>query len=279
MPEAIGGMGAPRMDSFFTVSKVAWFVAAPSNALVIVLVLAALLLLVGARRIGGLLLGLSVLGVLVLGFSPAANYIMSPLEERFPQFHDDGKPVTGVLLLGGAELPDIGLARGQPAFSEAGERVLAFVDLSRRYPQARLAFIGGSGALLPAGHGREAEMMRQSLGPLGIDPARMEFEDKSRNTVENAEFAKALLKPQPGERWLLVTSAFHMPRAMGCFRAVDFPVVAYPVDFRTVGPKGLNGTFSRAASGLDFTDVGVKEWVGLVAYYLGGKTLTLFPGP
>ncbi|MFG1432217.1 YdcF family protein [Xanthobacter sp. V2C-8] len=267
------------MDSFFTISKLAWFVAAPSNALAIVLALAALALLAGLRRAGGVLLTVGVAGVLVFGFSPAANYIMSPLEERFPQFHDDGKPITGVLLLGGAELPDIGLARGQPAFSEAGERVIAFADLARRYPEARLAFIGGSGALIPDGHGREAEMMRQSLGALGIDPARVEFEEKSRNTAENAEFARALLKPKPGERWLLVTSAFHMPRAMGCFRAVDFPVVAYPVDFRTIGPSELNGLFSRAASGLDFTDVGVKEWVGLVAYYLGGKTRTLFPGP
>jgi len=267
------------MDSFFTVSKLAWFVAAPSNALVILLVLATLLLLIGCRRWGRSLLALGILGLLVFGFSPAANHIMSPLEERFPQFHDDGQPVTGVLLLGGAELPDIGLARGQPAFSEAGERVIAFADLARRYPQARLAFIGGSGALLPQGEGREADMMRQSLSALGIAPARVEFEERSRNTAENAEFAKALLKPQPGERWLLVTSAFHMPRAMGCFRAVDFPVTAYPVDFRTVGPGDLNDVFSRAASGLDFTDVGVKEWVGLVAYYLGGKTRTLFPGP
>lgn len=267
------------MDSFFTVSKMAWFVAAPSNALVILLVVAVLALLLGLRRAGWGLLLASVAGLLVFGFSPVANHILSPLEERFPQFHDDGKPITGILLLGGAELPEIGLARGQPAFSEAGERVLAFADLARRYPQARLAFIGGSGALMPEGEGREAEMMRRSLGVLGIDPARVEFEEKSRNTAENAAFAKSLLKPQPGERWLLVTSAFHMPRAMGCFRAVDFPVEAYPVDFRTVGPNALNAPFSRAASGLDFTDVGAKEWVGLVAYYLGGKTHTLFPGP
>lgn len=272
-------MGAWRMDSFFTISKVAWFVAAPSNALVLLLILAVLLLVAGARRSGATLLSVALVGLVVFGFSPAANYIMSPLEERFPQFHDDGKPITGILLLGGAELPDIGLARGQPAFSEAGERVIAFADLARRYPSARLAFIGGSGALMPEGRGRESQMMRQSLGVLGIDPARVEFEENSRNTAENAAFAKALLKPQPGERWLLVTSAFHMPRAMGCFRAVDFPVVAYPADFRTVGPQALNSPFSRAASGLDFTDVGVKEWVGLVAYYLGGKTNALFPAP
>lgn len=267
------------MDSFFTLSKLFWFIAAPSNALVLLAALALVLLLLGGRRAGWALMTLAVAGLLVFGFSPLANHILSPLEERFPQFHDDGQPVTGVLLLGGAELPDIGLARGQPAFSEAGERVLAFADLARRYPEARLAFIGGSGALFPEGEGREAQMMRQSLTVLGIDPRRVEFEERSRNTAENAAFAKALLKPQPGQRWLLVTSAYHMPRAMGCFRAVDFPVVAYPADFRTVGPHALDEPFSRAASGLDFTDVSVKEWVGLLAYYLSGKTRTLFPAP
>jgi len=267
------------MDSFFTLSKLFWFVAAPSNALVLVLVLAVLLLAFGWRAGGWGLLAFSVVGLLVLGFSPLANFILSPLEERFPQFRDDGRPVAGVMVLGGAEIADIGLARGQPTFSEAGERVLALADLARRYPQARLAFIGGTGALLPGREGQEAQMMRQSMAALGIDPARVEYEDRSRNTAENAAFAKALLKPQPGERWLLVTSAFHMPRAMGCFRAADFPVTAYPVDFRTVGPGHLNAPFTRIASGLDFTDVSVKEWVGLLAYYLGGRTGALFPAP
>lgn len=267
------------MDSFFTVSKLFWFVAAPSNALVLLLLAALLLIALRARRLGWGLLLAAVAGLAVLGISPAANHIMSPLEERFPQFQDDGRPVTGILLLGGAELPEIGLARGQPAFSEAGERVIAFADLVRRYPEAKAAFIGGSGALLPPGDGQESQMMRRSLPTLGIDPARVMFEEKSRNTAENAAFAKALLKPEPGERWLLVTSAFHMPRAMGAFRAAGFPVTAYPVDFRTVGRHALNTPFSRIASGLDFADVGVKEWVGLVSYYLAGRTDALFPAP
>ncbi len=267
------------MDSFFTASKLLWFIAAPSNALMLLVTLALVLLLTGWRRTGRALMVLGVGGLLVFGFSPLANYILSPLEERFPQFQDDGRPITGILVLGGAELPDIGLARDQPAFSEAGERVIMFAELSRRYPNARLAFIGGSGALMPEGKGREAHMMSQSLHALGIDPARVEMEELSRNTAENALFAKQMIQPKPGENWLLVTSAFHMPRAVGCFRAVDFPIIPFPVDFRTVSTERLNETFSRAATGLDFTDVSVKEWVGLAAYYLTGKSSSLFPGP
>ena len=265
---------------FFSVSKVAWFILSPSNALVILAGLAFVLLLVGRRRTGLGLLGLALAGFLVFGLSPAANYIASPLEERFPVFRDDGRPVTGIILLGGAEMPDIGLARDTLAFNEAGERVMAFADLSRRYPQARLAFVGGSGALLSsAPPDAESAMIRNNLVALGIDEKRVEFEPKSRNTAENAAFAKALLDPKPGERWLLITSAYHMPRAVGCFRAADFPVAAYPVDFRTVGPGGLNDTFSRVALGLDLTDIGVREWLGLVAYYATGKIGTLFPAP
>ncbi len=266
------------MGLFFTVSKIFWFFAAPSNLLVILATIGVVLLIFGAQRIGRGLLLVSVAGLLVFGFSPAANYIYEPLEDRFPPFKADGKPVDGVILLGGAEVAEVGLPRGMPAFNNAGERAMAFGDLARRYPEAKIAFVGGSGSL-GGEEGAEARMMRLSLPMLGIAPGRVIFEDKSRNTWENATFAKALLKPQPGERWLLVTSAYHMPRAMGCFRAAGFDVTAYPVDYRTAGVGDLSDTFSRAAIGLDFTDNSTKEWVGLLVYYLTGKTSALFPAP
>lgn len=266
------------MPSFFTLSKVLGFIATPSNVAVLLAVLALLTFRWRGLSLG--LLGAAVAVLLVFGFSPAPNYILSPLEERFPQFHDDGRPVTGIMVLGGAEVPGVGIPRNAPAFNDAGERVMAFADLARRYPQARLAFIGGSGNLWEKpGQELESRMMQLALGPLGIDPARVEFEKRSRNTGENAAFAKAMLKPGPGERWLLITSAFHMPRAVGCFRAVGFEVVPYPVDFRTAGPDRLWDSFSNAATGLDFTDISVREWIGLVAYYLAGRTPVLFPAP
>jgi uncharacterized SAM-binding protein YcdF (DUF218 family) len=267
------------MDSFFTASKVLWFLAVPSNLLLILAILGLVLMALRWSRLGTGLILTAVLGWLVLGFSPAAFHILSPLEERFPLFRDDGTPVTGIIMLGGSEKPDIGNARGVPSFGEAGERPIAFAALSRRYPDARLAFVGGSGRLFPEGDAVEAHMIRMSLPDLGIPEARVVFEEKSRNTAENAELAKALLQPKPGERWLLVTSAWHMPRAVGSFRKAGFDVVAYPVDFQTVGPDRLNEPFARAAEGLDKTDMGAREWIGLLAYYLSGKTSALFPAP
>jgi len=266
------------MPSFFAVSKVLWFIASPSNLAVLLAVAA--LLLCRWRRLSLTLLGAAAVLLVALGFTPASNYLIAPLEDRFPLFREDGRPVDGIIVLGGSEVTDVGLARGVPAFDDGGERMIAFADLARRYPHARLAFAGGSSALLREGGGAESRMVRQSLPVLGIDPARVTFEDRSRNTQENAQFAKALLKPQPGERWLLVTSAWHMPRAVGCFRAAGFPVAAYPVDFRSPGPHGdMTVIRNRASENLFTADTAIREWVGLAVYFLTGKIPSLFPTP
>jgi len=104
-------------------------------------------------------------------------------------------------------------------------------------------------------------------------------EEQSRNTIENAVLSRLIANPQPGERWILVTSAYHMPRAMAAFRAAGFPIEAYPVDWRTRGPVDALTPFKSVADGLGRTDTAVREWVGLVAYRLSGKTAELFPGP
>ena len=73
------------------------------------------------------------------------------------------------------------------------------------------------------------------LERLGLAAGRVIYEERSRNTSENAEFSLAIARPQPGETWLLITSAFHMSRAVGSFRRAGWNVVPYPVDFRPMG--------------------------------------------
>ena len=87
------------------------------------------------------------------------------------------------------------------------------------------------------------------------------------------------MPPKPGERWLLVTSAWHMPRSMGSFRAAGFPVTAYPVDYRTRGGEDARRGFLHTSEGLRRLDLMVKEWLGLLAYRLSGRTDALFPAP
>lgn len=259
----------------YFISKLVWFFLEPSNLLTFSLI--GVFLLAGhgwgRMRIAGLGIALS---VLVIGLSPLGTLLLLPLEQRFPAYRDDGKPVAGAIVLGGAVDPEVTAARGSFALNEAGERVLALMTLSHRYPNARLVFTGGSGEL--TGVLSEADAVEQALATLAPD-LKISFERNSRNTLENAEMTRALVSPQPGERWLLVTSAWHMPRATGLFRKAGFDVMAYPVDFRTVGDARDFRPFSAVSHGLRRTDLATKEWAGLVFAYLTGKTAVPFPAP
>jgi uncharacterized SAM-binding protein YcdF (DUF218 family) len=263
---------------FYTASKVLWFLATPSNLLPTLGFAGVLLMLTRLRRTGLALALIGTLGVLAAGLSPLATWVILPLEERFPPFRDDGLAVDGIVVLGGAVEAEETLARGQLTVNEAGERAIALGDLARRYPAAKIVFSGGGGTLLfdePA----ESQALVRFAATLGVDPGRLILEERSRTTRENALFSLPLAAPKDGERWLLVTSAWHMPRAIGAFRRAGFPVTAYPVDYRTPGPSDARRPFAFAANGLRRLDIAVKEWLGLVAYRLAGYTDAVLPGP
>jgi uncharacterized SAM-binding protein YcdF (DUF218 family) len=199
------------------------------------------------------------------------------LEDRFPQ-PALAEPPTGIIVLGGSTNTVLSQARGAVALNDAATRITSAVALSRRFPQARLVFSGGSG-LLMLHSSSEADDTRRIWTDLGVAPERITTEDRSRNTYENALFSKRLVDPKPGERWLLVTSAYHMPRSVGLFRAVGFPVIPYPVDYQTADdwtdylpPRDATKNFERF-------DIAAREWVGLVAYRLTRKIHELFPAP
>ena len=265
---------------FFLLSKGLWFVLTPSNALVGLALIGAVLGLGRARfaRAGRRLACAALVLLALLGFGPSGTALLLPLEGRFPAFVDDGRPVDGIVVLGGAAMATIAVGRNQLITGEAGERLVAMADLARRYPAARVVFSGGSAALVdeePA----EADIVARFAPVLALDPRRIIVENRSRTTWENAVESRKQVDPKPGERWLLVTSAWHMPRAIGCFRQAGFPVTAYPVDYLTAGPGDLADLQPRLGGGIDRLDLVVKEWVGLLAYRLSGRTDALFPAP
>ncbi|MDX7950168.1 YdcF family protein [Lichenihabitans sp. Uapishka_5] len=263
---------------FFVLSKLIWFVVAPANLLMLASLFGLVAIGLGWSRAGRVATTVGVVGLAVLGFSPLGALILRPLEDRFPAPPADMVAPDGLVVLGGSTDETISAARDQPTVSDAATRITAAVELARRYPAARLVFSGGSGRLLP--HARtEAEDTRRLWIGMGVDPGRITLEDRSRNTDENARFTAALVRPAPGARWLLVTSAFHMPRSVGLFRAAGFPVIAYPVDYHTTDtgddllpPRGL-------ASGLARFEIAAREWVGLLVYRVTGRTHDLFPRP
>jgi uncharacterized SAM-binding protein YcdF (DUF218 family) len=259
-------------------SKVFGFFATPSNFVILVGIVGALLLRTRFAKTGwALVIGCLVL-LAVFGLSPAGNALIVPLEQRFPPWdHGRGAP-HGIVVLGGALSPDVSHAREAAALNEAAERLTATAELARRYPDARIIFSGGTGAII-FDERPEAEFALRLLESLGVARGRVIAEGKSRNTVENARFSRELAQPKPGERWLLVTSAYHMPRSIGIFRKAGFPVEAHPVDWRTRGSGDALRPFPTLAEGLRRSDTAVREWIGLVGYWLTGHSSELFPGP
>jgi uncharacterized SAM-binding protein YcdF (DUF218 family) len=263
---------------FYTLSKILGFFAAPSNLLISIGVLGVLVLCTRFTRLASWLVVTSLVLLAIAGLSPLGNALILPLEDRFPPWDPSHGAPYGIVVLGGAISPGISDARDSIALDEAAERITATAELARRYPDARIIFSGGSGSLLEH-EGPEAPFAVRELMALGVAHDRITAEEQSRNTIENAAFSRLLANPKPGERWLLVTSAYHMPRAMAAFRAADFPVEAYPVDWRTRGAADLRRAFPMLSEGLRRTDVAVREWVGLVVYRLTGRSAELLPGP
>jgi uncharacterized SAM-binding protein YcdF (DUF218 family) len=263
---------------YFVASKTLWLIGSPTNAL---LGLAVLGLLLSAftrwRRTG---LGVAMVALVLLGvagLTPLSRRLVLPLEDRFPTFADDGHPLAAIIVLGGPVEQQISLARGQLSLNESADRIVALAGLARARPDVPVLFTGGSAALFGE-EASEAATLARFAGWLGLPPGRLMVEERSRNTHENALFSRELLKPRAGDRVLLVTSAFHMPRAVGLFRKVGFDVMAYPVDYRTAGADDWDG-FVRASDGLRLTDLAVREWVGLAAARLFGQTDVLLPAP
>jgi uncharacterized SAM-binding protein YcdF (DUF218 family) len=263
---------------FFVISKVLAFFAIPSNLVLMVGILGLLLLATRFARAGRRLAFTSLVLLAILGLSPLGNALILPLEDRFPPWNAAAGAPAGIIVLGGAISPDISAARSEVALNESAERLTVAAELALRYPEARVLFSGGSGALI-FGEGSEAEFAARVFESFGVSRRRVLLEDRSRNTLENAILSKDLARPQPGQRWLLVTSAYHMPRAIGIFRKAGFDVEPYPVDWRTGGPADAFLPFGTVGDGLRRTDTAVREWVGLLVYWLMGMSSSLFPAP
>jgi len=263
---------------FFLAAKILGFFALPSNILIAFGLIGAALMATRFARAGRRFAVTALILLAIAGLSPLGNALILPLEERFPAWDGSRGAPTGIISLGGALDTVVSEPRGEVALNEAAERMTVIAELARRFPDARIVFSGGSGRLIYDGV-TEASLAARLFESFGIAKERIVLEDKSRDTDENARFTKELLQPQPGERWLLVTSAHHMPRSVGVFRAAGFPVEAFPVDYRTRGAIDLLRPFSNVGDGLRRTDTAAREWVGLMVYRATGRTAQLFPAP
>lgn len=272
---------------FFVLSKLVFALIAPSN-LCLLAMGSGLILSRFQRwaRVGGQLVVGGFVLLLVIGFSPLGKWMTVPLENRFAGVQLPAEGPTHIIFLGGFEQAAIAQARGQMSTNAAGERLLEAVRLGLRYPAAKLVFTGGYGWLIGTPV-TAVQSVSAYLQDAGIAKARIIVEDRSRNTWENAAFVREAIaadgKPCPC-RFALVTSAAHMPRAVGVFRKAGFDhgarrLYPVPVDFRTRGTGDLWDTYFWMHEGVEQTDLAFKEWVGLAAYYVSGRTDVLWPAP
>jgi uncharacterized SAM-binding protein YcdF (DUF218 family) len=262
---------------FFVLSKTVAFLLLPSNLLLIVGLAGLALMRTRWRRPGKWLAGGSLVLLLAIGFLPVGSLLVHVLENRFPAWDAARGPPDGIVVLGGAVSPLMSRERGQVALNGSAERVTVIARLARDYPDARIVYSGGDASLLQDA-GVETDYLRPLLDSFGVPRDRVMLESRARNTYQNALFTRELVKPAPGERWLLVTSAEHMPRAVGCFRRVGFAVEPYPVDWRT-RPRLRLGLSDQFSGGLASADHAAREWLGLIMYRLTGRTSALLPAP
>jgi uncharacterized SAM-binding protein YcdF (DUF218 family) len=264
---------------FFYAAKLLWMLLHPTSLVAGALVVGLMLTRTATwQRVGWRLLAGGVIAFVAVGLLPIGEWMTIPLEARFMRADlGMGPPPTGIIILGGAEDSRSDPPRELAGLNESAERYTEAVALARRYPQARVVFTGGTALLLQTAAG-EAVTAGRLLHGLGVEKARLMLEGRARDTYENAVFTKQLINPKPGERWLLVTSGWHMPRAMGCFRQAGFAVEPWPVDYRTNGRFRLWPN-DRLSDGMRELDGAAREYVGLVMYYLRGRTDALFPAP
>jgi uncharacterized SAM-binding protein YcdF (DUF218 family) len=262
---------------YFILSKTVALLLIPSNVLFLAIAAGLVLMWTRWRRTGRWLTATALVLLLALAYLPVGRALNHVLENRFPVWNPARGAPDGIVVLGGVIDPVTSRLRGQVALNGAAERATVIAKLARDYPNARIIFTSGDASLL-GNHGAEADYLYPLLDTFGVPRTRVEIENRARNTAENAAYSKALANPKPGERWLLVTSAQHMPRAVGTFRKAGFPVEAYPVDWRSV-PRFRFAINDEFGQGMARTDDAVHEWAGLFVYWITGRSSELLPGP
>ena len=253
----------------YFISKVFWFVLQPGNLLFFALLAGTLISWTRPASGGRIwLTTISALLALVM-ILPVENWIAQPLEERFKPQLDLPEKIDGIIVLGGIAQARIADETGLLEVNDSAERLMVAAALALEHRGARL---------LITGRGEDHQTIVDWLRVIGLSPDRVAFETESRNTIENALLSYQKLRPKPEQTWLLVTSAMHMPRAVGVFRKIGWNVIPVPVDHRT-HMTGFLETWPDLAGKLVGIGAALKEWVGLCAYYAVGRSDELFPAP
>jgi uncharacterized SAM-binding protein YcdF (DUF218 family) len=256
-----------RKASSMFLSSLVWSCARPSSLLLGLFAVGLVLSLAGRQRSARLVMGGTAAILLAIAVLPSGDWAMATLEDRYSRQREWPDHIDGIIGLGGAVIPSLTSIWHTPALTDGAERMTAFVAAARHYPEARLVFTGGTGSTDPAGL-READVAAMLFEQLGLPRERILFERYALNTRDNATLTWQMIQPKPGERWLLVTSAFHMPRAEGAFTRAGWQVIPWPTGFKSGRSSGTPGI--DLPLDLTLLDYAFHEWAGMLVYRARG---------
>ncbi len=252
------------MGWFFPVSKLFGFLVVPSHILLWLVLGATLALLRGRILLGRRLAIAATVFFILVGVAPTGALLAQAIENRYPRTplptHIDGVVTVG----GGLDTPVL-LSRNAPGTQPSLDRVVSTFELARLHPEARIVFSGGWPPYA------DSVAAQDDFLRMGLDPARLVLEGKSRNTYENLVFTQAIVRPRPGQVWVLATSAIQLPRAMGVARRLGWSMIPWPTDYRTPSSFPMKENWFDIDDNLGLADDAVHEWIGFAAYALARK--------
>lgn len=249
--------------------EIGWWIINIDLVFLVLLLMGAVFLWFKKKIWGKRLILLSCLGFAFFGVVPVGLWTFEQLENRFPRIQDIPSDAKGMIFLGGSFDIHTTKARGETSYNLNGGRFVHFVELARKYPHLQVVCTGTP---------FEAETAKKELMALGMDPSRFLFEADSKDTKGNALKTANLINPKPEDKWVLVTSAYHMPRSVGLFRKAGFNLIPYPVDYHTKG-RFESWFFIGLKNNLEAWQASSREWLGMVVNYIMGRSNEILAKP
>ena len=260
----------------FLLSKLVWVILSPLNLLIIILFIGFLFQLMKIQLISRFFYLIALLFFIVVGIFPTGKFLLSNLESKYPALNIMPKKIDGILILGGPTNPVLTHIHNQVSFNDAGERLTEAVKLIKIYHTSTIIFSGGSGSLEKNAL-THSDVAKKFFLEMDININKIIFESESNNTFENFLFSKKLINPKSNEKWLLVTSSFHMSRAMNIAEKLEWEFIPYPVDFRTGNKKiKLIPSFTKILQNFNTFNLASHEIVGLISYYFLDRTSKIY---
>ena len=258
----------------FYLSKILWLILNPFNIFIFVTLLSIFLYFVKLRRLSLIIFLINFVFIALISFLPIGSYLIYNIEKEYHSYIKPPDQVDGILILGGATNPQLYNEYDQISLNSSSERLVESVFIIKKFDKAKVIFSGGSG-ILNRPDFDHAQVAKSFYKKIGIEIDKIIFEDNSRNTYENITYSKKIANPKINENWLLITSASHMKRALLIAEKNNWKLIPYAVDFKNIKNFKLIPNL-KLLKNLNLFQQGLHEWLGLVSYYLMGRTNKIF---